>query len=100
MLAPIFTMNLLAANGLIFAFQESTVPGKIILSALFLASIFSWSIMATKLRVIQFARRQSARFLQHFRADRQPLRLYQQSARFHGAPIFDVYRAGCQEMSF
>src|SRR2546429_5251949 len=56
--------------------------------------------MITKLRVIQFARKQNARFLFAFRQDRQPLRLFEKNARFPGSPIFNVYRAGCQEMTF
>ena len=56
--------------------------------------------MITKLRVIQFARKQNARFLTAFHQDRQPLRLFEKNARFPGSPVFSVYRAGCQEMTF
>jgi len=56
--------------------------------------------MITKLRVIQFARKQNARFLAAFHQDRQPLRLFEKNARFPGSPVFSVYRAGCQEMTF
>ncbi len=91
---------LLASGGILFAFEHATVAGKIVLFALALVSIFSWSVMVTKLRVIQFARKQTARFLDVFRQDRQPLRLFEQNAHFRGAPLFNVYRAGCQEMTF
>ena len=37
------------ASGLVYAFLESTIEGKLILIALFLASIFSWAVMVTKL---------------------------------------------------
>lgn len=96
MLLPEF----LAAGGLLFAFEHATVAGKVVLSFLCVGSIFSWSIMITKLRVIQFARKQTARFRAEFRKDRQPLRLFQSHARFPGAPLFNVYRAGCEEMTF
>src|SRR5262249_53440298 len=56
--------------------------------------------MVTKLRVIQFASKQNARFVSAFRQDRQPLRLFEKNARFPGSPIFNVYRAGCQEVTF
>src|SRR2546423_7805064 len=56
--------------------------------------------MITKMRVIRFARKQTARFLEAFRQDRQPLRLFERNARFVGAPIFNVYRAGCKELAF
>src|SRR3981081_2577067 len=89
-----------AGGGLLFAFDHSTIAGKLVLSLLAVASIFSWSIMITKLRVIRFARKQNARFLAAFRQDRQPLRLFEKNARFPGAPVFNVYRAGCEEMAF
>ena len=90
-----------AGGGLLFAFDHSTIAGKIVLTLLAVVSIFSWSIMITKLRVIRFARRQNPpTFLAAFHKDRQPLRLFEKNARFSGAPVFNVYRAGCEEMTF
>ena len=93
-------LNLLAAGGLLYAFEQSTVAGKAVLAVLLIGSIFSWSVMITKLRVVQFARKQTERFRGAFRKDRQPLRLFENNARFTGSPLFNVYRAGCQEMTF
>src|SRR3954453_13202488 len=90
----------LATGGLVFAFEHATVAGKLILLFLAIASIFSWSIMLTKLRVIRFARKQNSRFLAAFRQARQPLLLFEKNARFIGSPVFNVYRAGCEEMAF
>ena len=95
-----FSLKILAAGGLLFAFEHATVAGKIVLAALLIGSIFSWSIMITKMRVVRFARKQTARFREAFRKDRQPLRLFQSNARFPGSPLFNVYRAGCEEMTF
>lgn len=92
--------EIVAAGGLLFAFEHATIAGKLVLLLLAVVSIFSWSIMVTKLRVVQFARQQNARFLASFRQDRQPLRLFEKNARFAGSPNFNVYRAGCQEMTF
>ncbi len=92
--------QMFATSGLLFAFEHATVAGKAVLFVLAVGSIFSWSIMITKMRVVQFARKQSARFHASFRQDRQPLRLFEKNARFPGAPIFNVYRAGCQELAF
>src|SRR6266403_498221 len=93
-------VEILASGGLVFAFDHATIAGRLILLLLAIVSIFSWSVMITKLRVIQFARRQNARFLAAFRQDRQPLRLFEKNARFVGSPVFNVYRAGCEEMAF
>ena len=94
-----FPAPILAA-GLTFALSHSTIPGKAVLITLFFGSIFSWSVMWTKLRVIRIAKRQAADFRAHFRADRQPLRLYTLGARFDGTPLYDVYLAGCEELTF
>jgi biopolymer transport protein ExbB/TolQ len=99
MASLIFSTNLLASGGLLFAFEHSTIPGKVVLFSLFIGSIFSWSVMITKLRVIQFAKKQARQFLELFRADRQPLRLFEGQARYDGTPIFSVYRAGCRELT-
>jgi biopolymer transport protein TolQ len=98
--AEMLIATLLAAGGLLFAFDHATIAGKLVLSLLAVASIFSWSIMITKLRVIRFARKQNARFRASFRQDRQPLRLFEKNKRFPGSPVFRVYRAGCEEMTF
>ena len=92
--------KLLAAGGLLYAFEQSTVAGKAVLAVLVIGSIFSWSVMITKLRVVRFARKQTERFRGAFRKDRQPLRLFENNARFAGSPLFNVYRAGCQELAF
>ena len=102
MVAMLFP-NLLAASGaesLIFAFEQSTLPGRLILLALFLASVFSWTVMVTKFRMMRHAQRRRDQFLSLFRTDRQPLRIYTDGIRFDGAPLFAVYKAGCQELTF
>src|SRR3954452_17487101 len=95
-----FPLEILASSGLPFSYEHATIAGKIVLFFLAVGSIFSWSVMITKLRVIQFARKQNGRFLAAFRQDRQPLRLFEKNARFPGSPLFNVYRAGCREMTF
>ncbi len=90
----------LAAGGLVFAFTESTLAGKLILFALFITSIFSWSIMLTKFRMVNAARRADERFRDEFRADRQPLRIYQSASRAEHSTLYRIYRAGCEEITF
>ena len=90
----------LASGGLVFAFEHSTTPGKTILLCLFIASIFSWSVMVTKLRMVSVAQKQSVAFLDLFRSHRAPLHLYESQLRFDGSPLYSVYRAGCRELTF
>src|SRR5688500_16476423 len=89
-----------SGGGVLFAFENSTLPGKTILLLLFVASIFSRTVKVTKFRVIRFAQAHRRRSLDTFRADRQPLRLFADRARFDGAPVFSVYKAGCRELAF
>ncbi len=88
------------ASGLVYAFLESTIEGKIVLLVLFLGSIFSWSVMVTKIRYLNFAKRQSERFSALFRRDRTPLRIYEQGVHFEGSPLYEIYKAGCAELCF
>ncbi len=97
---PGMLADAVAPNPLLFAFHEATLPGKLILGVLFVASIFSWSVMVTKIRVLRHARRRTEEFLEQFRADRLPLRIYESGEIYDGAPVFEVYYAGCQEMTF
>src|SRR4051812_23012942 len=101
MAATLFSsIGLAAGGGLVYAFDKSTAPGKVILLLLFIGSIFSWSVMITKFRILRHAQRQRRSFLTSFRTDRHPLKLYTERARFDGTPIFSVYRAGCQELTY
>ena len=88
------------ATGLVYAFLESTFEGKLVLLTLFLASIFSWSVMVTKMRYLHFAKRQSARFSALFHRDRTPLRIYEQGVHFDGSPLYAIYAAGTAELCF
>jgi biopolymer transport protein ExbB/TolQ len=98
-----FNMPLLFAQegtGLYYAFVNSTGEGKAVLAALFLASVFSWTVMVTKFRMLRFVRRQSDRFTSIFRRDREPLRLFETGVRFEGSPLFHIYEAGVTELCF
>jgi len=56
--------------------------------------------MITKFRIIRLAQRRRTQFLSLFRTNRQPLRIYADRLRFPSAPLFAVYQAGCQELTF
>ena len=61
------------AGGLLYAYEKSTLPGKLVLFALFAASVLSWTVMVTKFRMLRRVRERKDDFLSAFRADRQPL---------------------------
>ena len=84
----------------LFAFEHATLAGKIVLLVLAVGSIFSWSVMVTKMRVIQFARKQNDAFSRRLSAGPTTAASVRTNARFPGSPVFNVYRAGCQELTF
>ena len=63
-LLPHFPQSIFA-SGIVYAFVESTIEGKLVLLVLFLGSIFSWSVMLTKIRMLHAAKKQSAEFTKH-----------------------------------
>jgi biopolymer transport protein TolQ len=93
-------LPILGAGGILFAFENSTLAGRLVLLSLFIASIFSWTVMWTKWRMIRRAQLRRDQFLELFRTDRQPLRIYTDRLRFEGAPVFAVYKAGCRELTY
>jgi biopolymer transport protein TolQ len=88
------------AASLMVVFKETTIAGRIVLFALFVGSIFSWSVIFYKLKHLHVAKRQNARFTNLFRQERAPLRIYENKIHFHGSPLFEVYEAGCKELCF
>ena len=93
-------MSLPLASGIVYAFLESTPEGKIVLLTLFVGSIFSWAVMITKIRQLNFAKRQSERFMALFHRDREPLATFETGLSFEGSPLYDIYHAGCEELCF
>lgn len=95
MYSPLF----IAAPGIVFAFQHCTLEGKLVLFFLMIGSIFSWSVMWTKLVHIRRAKQQNDRFLHHFRKLKTPLGLYEQRLNFYPSPLAGVYAQGAKELS-
>lgn len=93
-------VNFFAAGGILFAFDKSTPAGKLVIAALLLASLLSWSVIITKLSEIRQARRQTNRFLKKFRASRKPLQVFLSRESFVGSPAYAVYVAGCRELCY
>lgn len=86
----------LTQANLVFAFRESNTPGKIIVALLFVGSIFAWSIMITKLRVLSRARRDSIHFLRSYRkASDRPLRMFMNGESMEASPLYVIYETAC-----
>lgn len=95
-----FGTPFIASGALLFAFEHSNPAGKAVLFILLVASIFSWAVMWTKYVLVRRARRENARFMQHFRRSKYPLMLYEKKLYFEPSPLASVYHAGCRELAF
>ena len=91
---------LLASGALDFAFKQATTEGKITIGALAVVSIFSWSVIITKGRQLYRARKMARKFFAAYRATRDPLQIYRHNEDFDGAPAFEVYHTGGEEMEY
>jgi biopolymer transport protein TolQ len=88
------------ANALTFAFEKATIEGKITISALVIVSMISWSVIITKGRQILKARAATKKFLEAYRANKDPMALYREKKEFVGSPAYEVYAAGCEEVEY
>src|SRR6201996_4212731 len=89
-----------SGGGIVYAFQHSNYAGKAVILFLMLGSIFSWSVMGSKIYMIRRARRETRRFLKRFRTARKPLAIYQNREAYPDSPSYAVYLAGCRELTF
>jgi len=93
---PVF---LAAGEGLVFALRRMDAIGAVIFAALILLSILAWSIMITKFKQVNRARKSSEAFLANLRRDKNFLTMYNQGLKVEGCPLFDIYVAGCKELT-
>ena len=88
------------ANALSFAFEKATIEGKVTIGLLAIVSLFSWTVMINKARQLYLAHKAGKEFFAAFRATRDPLELFNQKSDFSGAPAFEVYAAGAEELAY
>jgi hypothetical protein len=91
---------LFAAGTLQFAFEKATTEGKITVGALFILSFFSWTIIITKFRQLWIARRAAKKFFAAYGATRDPLDIKRKGATFRGAPAYQLYIRGADELDY
>ncbi|HEV8542900.1 MAG TPA: MotA/TolQ/ExbB proton channel family protein [Verrucomicrobiae bacterium] len=92
------TKPVFAAGALQFAFDKATTEGKITIGALVLISLFSWSVIISKLFQLGRAARASAKFFGAFGKTRSPHELESSGKRFEGAPVYELYKAALAEL--
>jgi biopolymer transport protein ExbB/TolQ len=91
---------ILASGALQFAFDKATTEGKITIGVLLLVSLFSWSVIITKIIQLTRAARASKKFFASYREAHHPLDIQRKGETFDGAPAFELYQAGTKELQY
>jgi biopolymer transport protein ExbB/TolQ len=87
-------------NALKFAIGKATPEGKTTMSALLVLSLFSWTIIITKARQIIIARKWTKKFLAAYASTRDPLDIKRRGEEFEGAPVYQLYIRGADELEY
>jgi biopolymer transport protein TolQ len=91
---------LLASGALKFAFEKATTEGKLTICALVILSIFSWTVIISKARQLYRAKKAGKKFFTAYRETREPLEIARRGDDFDGAPAFELYYAGAEELEY
>jgi biopolymer transport protein ExbB/TolQ len=91
---------MLAANAFQFVIEKATTEGKITIGTLLVLSMFSWTIIITKFRQLWIARRASKKFFAAYAETRDPLDILKKNATFEGAPGYQLYVRGAEEVAY
>jgi biopolymer transport protein TolQ len=89
-----------ASGALQFAFEKATTEGKITIGALLVLSLFSWTIIITKYRQLHLARKWARKFFAAYGSTRDPLDIKRKGEEFEGAPAYQVYIRGADELDY
>ncbi len=95
MIQPLF-----AANAAVYAIQNATTEGKITVIVLLILSLFSWTIILTKFRQLLIARKATKKFMAAYSSTRDPLDIQRKGEEFDGAPAYQLYVRGADELSY
>jgi biopolymer transport protein ExbB/TolQ len=91
---------LFAANAAVYAIQNATIEGKITVIVLLILSLFSWTIIITKFRQLSIARKATKKFFAAYTATRDPLDIQRKGEEFDGAPAYQLYIRGADELAY
>ena len=91
---------LFALSAIQFAFDKATPEGKITILCLAVVSLLSWTVIITKARQLWLARKMARKFFAAYRTTRDPLDLHRNQQQFDGAPAYEVYITGAEELSY
>ena len=89
-----------ATGALQFAFEKATTEGKVTIMVLLILSLFSWTIILTKLYQLGRARKMARKFFEAYNTTRDPLDIHRRGEEFDGAPAYHLYIQGADEVAY
>jgi len=95
-----FIHPVLADASIVFAIKNATPEGKITVVVLLVLSLFSWTIILTKFRQLLIARKATKGFLETYASTRDPLDIQRKGTEFDGAPAYQLYTRGADELAY
>src|SRR5205814_5898777 len=96
----LFFTPMFGLSAIQFAFEKATPEGKVTICFLAIVSMLSWTVIITKGRQLWRARRAAKKFFTAYRSTRDPLDLHRKKQEFDGAPAYEVYFTGTEEMAY
>ena len=96
----ITTIQPILANAAVYAIENATAEGKTTCVVLVLLSLFSWTIIISKIRQLSIARRATKKFMAAYASTRDPLDIKKRAEDFDGAPAFALYERGAEEVLY
>ena len=93
---------ILAVNAAAYAIENATPEGKTTVLVLLVLSLFSWTIIISKVRQLMIARSATKKFLAAYNATRDPLDIQRKGEEkaFDGAPAYQLYLRGADELAY
>ncbi len=90
----------LSSGGLAFALSHATLEGKITIAVLLLFSLVSWTVIINKFRQLAKAKQRNKLFLGYYSRAKGPLVIFSKGPikQLSGAPMYDLYYGGCEEL--
>ena len=88
------------ANAAVYAIENATTEGKITVIVLLVLSLFSWTIIISKFRQLNIARKATKKFMADYVSTRDPLDIKKRGVEFDGAPAYQLYERGAEEILY
>jgi biopolymer transport protein TolQ len=99
-ISPLFAAAAPGGNAITFAWKHLTPEGLSTVIALLIVSVFSWTVIITKARQLIRASRMGKKFFAAYRATRDPMDIFRSKEEFEGAPAYELYAAGAEEVAY